>query len=217
MSEERIILNQNTSLVDVLDRVLDTGVVVEGNAMLSVADVDLVYLGLKLVLCSVDRLQTPPQASTPPPNPPAAPAPPEANASPAPHSPPAQGPTDMPQDLTSTSTSSGGRPTPPADGLALTNVESAPSDGLLPAPRQPVSENGLAQLVLALVELLRDLMERQAIHRMERGTLTDQQIEQLGDTFMRLEECLEELLTTFGLTREDLNLDLGPLGTLLER
>ena len=76
-------------------------------------------------------------------------------------------------------------------------------------------ERGLAQLVLTLVELLRQLMERQALHRMERGTLADEEIERLGETFMRLAERMDELKAEFGLQDEDLNLDLGPLGSLL--
>jgi hypothetical protein len=76
-------------------------------------------------------------------------------------------------------------------------------------------ERGLAQLVLTVVELLRQLMERQALRRVEAGGLDDEQIERLGRTLMLLEERMEELRETFGLTQEDLNLDLGPLGRLL--
>ncbi len=77
------------------------------------------------------------------------------------------------------------------------------------------AERGLAQLVLTVVELLRQLMERQAVRRMESGSLTDDQIERMGDTFMKLEQRMEELRDHFGLSAEDLNLDLGPLGKLL--
>jgi cob(I)alamin adenosyltransferase len=76
-------------------------------------------------------------------------------------------------------------------------------------------EQGLAQLVLTLVELLRQLMERQALRRMDQGTLTDEQIERLGETFMKLEQRMEELKREFGLEDRDLNLNLGPLGDLL--
>lgn len=76
-------------------------------------------------------------------------------------------------------------------------------------------EKGLAQLVLTLVELLRQLMERQALRRMEQGSLTDEQIERLGETFMKLESRMEELKEHFGLEDRDLNLNLGPLGDLL--
>jgi hypothetical protein len=76
-------------------------------------------------------------------------------------------------------------------------------------------EKGLAQLVLTLVELLRQLMERQALRRMEGGTLTDEEIERLGETFMKLEARMEELKKHFELEDRDLNLNLGPLGDLL--
>lgn len=73
-------------------------------------------------------------------------------------------------------------------------------------------EQGLAKLVLALIELLRQLLERQAIKRIDR--LTDEEIERLGVTFMKLEKKMDELVEIFGLTREELNIDLGPLGNL---
>jgi len=76
-------------------------------------------------------------------------------------------------------------------------------------------ERGLAGLVLTVVDLLRELMERQALRRMEGGTLTDEEIERLGQAFMKLNERMEELKTEFGLTEDDLNLNLGPLGNLM--
>jgi Gas vesicle protein K len=76
-------------------------------------------------------------------------------------------------------------------------------------------ERGLAQLVLTVIELLRQLMERQALRRVDGGTLSDEQVERLGRTFMELERRMAELREEFGLTEEDLNLDLGPLGRLL--
>jgi hypothetical protein len=76
-------------------------------------------------------------------------------------------------------------------------------------------ERGLAQLVLTIVELLRQLMERQALRRVEAGGLSDEQIERLGETLMLLSERMEELKHEFGLDERDLNLDLGPLGRLL--
>jgi hypothetical protein len=76
-------------------------------------------------------------------------------------------------------------------------------------------EKGLAQLVLTLVELLRQLMERQALRRIEGGSLTPDEVERLGETFMLLEQRMEELKETFGLEDDDLNLDLGPLGQLM--
>jgi hypothetical protein len=76
-------------------------------------------------------------------------------------------------------------------------------------------EKGLAQLVLTLVELIRQLMERQALRRIQCGSLTADEVERLGETFMLLEQKMDELKETFGLEDEELNLDLGPLGKLL--
>jgi hypothetical protein len=75
----------------------------------------------------------------------------------------------------------------------------------------------LMKLVLTIVELLRQLMERQAIRRVENGDVTEQQEEDLGMALMHLQEAMDELTEQFGLTAEDLNLDLGPLGPLLPR
>jgi hypothetical protein len=76
-------------------------------------------------------------------------------------------------------------------------------------------EQGLAKLVLTIIELLRQLMERQAMRRVENDTLSDEQLEELGLTLMKLEEKMEELKYIFGLEHEDLNIDLGPLGKLI--
>ena len=77
-------------------------------------------------------------------------------------------------------------------------------------------EQGLAKLVLTLVELLRRLLERQAIRRMEGGSLTDEQVEEMGLALMKLEQKIHELTHAFNLKPEDLNLDLGPIGKLLD-
>jgi hypothetical protein len=76
-------------------------------------------------------------------------------------------------------------------------------------------KQGLGKLVLTVVELLRELLERQAIRRMDAGTLTDLEVERLGSTFLQLSEQVEVLKVAFGLEDEDLNIDLGPLGKLL--
>ena len=76
-------------------------------------------------------------------------------------------------------------------------------------------ERGLAQLVLTIVELLRQLMERQALRRVDGGTLDEDQVERLGRTFMELDKRMAELREEFGLDEEDLNLNFGPLGNLL--
>jgi Gas vesicle protein K len=76
-------------------------------------------------------------------------------------------------------------------------------------------ERSLVTLVLTIVELLRQLMERQALRRVDQGSLTDDQIERIGSALMALEARMAELRNHFGLRPEDLNLDLGPLGPLL--
>ncbi|HVW44803.1 MAG TPA: gas vesicle protein K [Amycolatopsis sp.] len=76
-------------------------------------------------------------------------------------------------------------------------------------------ERSLVSLVLTVVELLRQLMERQALRRADHGDLSDAQIEAMGETLMHLDERMTELCEHFGLERRDLNLDLGPLGSLL--
>lgn len=78
-------------------------------------------------------------------------------------------------------------------------------------------EQGLARLVLSLVELLRRLLERQAIRRMEGGSLNDAKIEEMGQALMKLEAKVHEIAGAFGLRPEDLNLELGPLGNLLDK
>jgi len=72
-------------------------------------------------------------------------------------------------------------------------------------------QKSVAQLVLTIVEFLRKLMERQAVRRMESNTLTPEEVEAVGTALMRLEETVHELGSRFGLTPEDLNLDLGPI------
>jgi hypothetical protein len=76
-------------------------------------------------------------------------------------------------------------------------------------------KKGLGQLVLTLIKLLHELLEKQAIRRIDGGSLTDDEIEKIGYTLMRQSEEIENLCKEFGLENEDLNLDLGPLGKLL--
>ena len=76
-------------------------------------------------------------------------------------------------------------------------------------------EHDLAKLVLALIELIRRLLEKQALRRVEAGSLGEDDIERLGQTLLKLEQKMDELKTTFGVQDEDLNLNLGPLGDLM--
>jgi len=74
-----------------------------------------------------------------------------------------------------------------------------------------IVENGLAKLVLSIIELIRRLLEKQALRRMDAGTLSEEEIERLGTALMKLEEKMSDLKRTFGLTDSDLNLKLGPV------
>lgn len=81
--------------------------------------------------------------------------------------------------------------------------------------QQDTVEHDLARLVLSLIELVRRLLEKQAMRRMESGTLSDDEIERLGETFLKLDARMDELKEAFGLGDDDLSLNLGPLGELM--
>jgi len=76
-------------------------------------------------------------------------------------------------------------------------------------------EQGLAKLVLTLLELIRQLLEKQGMRRMDAGSLSDEEIERLGETFMKLEAKMDEMKKVFGLDGQELNINLGPLGNLM--
>ena len=95
---------------------------------------------------------------------------------------------------------------------ALTFADSVVPERISADPE--VVENGLAKLVMSIIELVRRLLEKQALRRMDAGNLTEEEIERLGTALMKLEEKMEELKRVFGLSDEDLNLSLGPVKTL---
>ena len=101
----------------------------------------------------------------------------------------------------------------------LSPAEEEKAGNAIPSPRITLDpenvKKGLGQLVLTVVELIRQLLEKQALRRIDSGSLTDQEVERLGLTFRGLNEQMEWLKQEFGLADEDLNLDLGPLGKLL--
>jgi gas vesicle protein GvpK len=109
------------------------------------------------------------------------------------------------------------QPMQPAAGLDTTVAELTALARALPdrinADPERV-EQGLARLVLTVIELLRRVLEHQAVRRMDGGSLTDQEIEQLGLALMKLSGRMDELKETFGLSDDDLSIDLGPLGEL---
>jgi len=95
---------------------------------------------------------------------------------------------------------------------ALTFTESVIPERISADPE--LVENGLAKLVLSIVELVRRLLEKQALRRMDAGTVSEEEVERLGSALMKLEEKMDELKRVFGLSDDDLNLKLGPVKTL---
>ena len=96
---------------------------------------------------------------------------------------------------------------------SVESIENAATSRINATPDN--ADHGLAQLVLTLIELIRKLVEKQAIRRVEGGSLSDEEIERLGETLMKLEMKMEELKQVFNLSDEDLNINLGPLGSLM--
>lgn len=175
-----ILHSQGTTLLDVLDRVIDKGVVVDGELILQVADIELVNVGLKLVLSSTERMKGLRSGKY----------------------------VLSKEELIREK----------AELKALEkNLERAVK--LVPATVNADSpqkaEHGLAKLVLTLVELIRKLMERQAMRRIAGGSLTSFEVERLGLTFAALERKMEELKQVFGIKDHELNLELGPIGDLM--
>jgi len=211
-SQELLVNQQRVTLLELLDRLLDKGVVAKGEIILSVAEIDLVYLNLGLLLSSVKTVEKArgigggsPSFFTGEDG--------EANK-------------DFfkeenpniewvkPPRVSSLGKGNGELANLPAGPLRLSEASKA---GIRPrANIDPNNvEKGLTKLVLTLIELLRKLMEKQAIRRMEAGFLTASEVERMGIAFQRLEEKMKDLKHIFNLKDEDLNLDLGPLGELM--
>ena len=143
------------ALVDLLDRLLGTGVVLAGDIVISLSGVDLVQVRLHALITTIRA--------------------------------------DM-------------------AGRSMTDSRSIPRR--LETDPESV-ERDLFKLVLTIIELVRQLMEKQALRRVDEGDLSDEQIEDLGTGLMHLEQAMEELKSRYDLTSQDLNIDLGPLGSLL--
>jgi Gas vesicle protein K len=99
-----------------------------------------------------------------------------------------------------------------AAGAALQAIARALPERINADPERV--EQGLARLVLTVIELLREVLEHQAIRRMDAGSLAEDEVERLGLALLKLNQRMDELKAIFGLTDEDLNIDLGPLGRL---
>jgi len=188
---------EHLSLAAALDRILQRGVAVQGNLTIGLAEVDLLYLDLRLLLGSVDAIwpDGPPPVAPINPNLPASPA--------SPSMPP---PSVAPSVLSETGSQKATQNTNGDLPIAL-NERRGP-DGSSTA-------QGLVRLVLTLVKLLHDVLERQAVRRMEAGRLTDTQIEDVGTAlFVQAQEILR-LQRQFGFSEKDLSLNLGvPNGAL---
>ena len=173
--------SNNVTLVDVLDKVLEKGAVINGDIVISVADVDLVFLGLRLILTSVSKAEEVSGKNL--------------------------GNHDnglTPEDM---------------DYIGKLQKEIRRAEENIPklidlgSPRK--TEQGLAKLILTLVELIRRLMEKEAYRRVKRGSLSSTEIQKLGLSLKAVKKKIEEIQMIFGIADEELNLDLGPLGNLM--
>ena len=173
--------NDNVTLVDALDKVLEKGAVINGDVVIRVADVDLVFLGLRLILTSVSKAE----------------------------------------ELSGEFFSSKDKEPTPEDIEYIERLhreikraeENIPKLIDLGSPKK--TEQGLAKLILTLVELIRKLMEKEAYRRVRGGTLSPIEIEKLGLSLKAVKKKVKEIQAIFGIEDEELNLDLGPIGNLM--
>ncbi len=186
---------ERVELADLLSHVLDKGVVLKGEVMLAVADIDLVRLDIGLLLTAVETAMRRGGGRPPLFGPlPGSPTSPRAE------------PSGGDQVVKALAPPSG------ASSAPLAEVAETLPPRLDADPEK--MENGLAKLVLTLIEVLRKVLEHQAVRRMEGGNLSAAEIERLGVALLRLNDKMQDMKGIFGLTDEDLQIDLGPLGTL---
>lgn len=173
--------SNNVTLADVLDKVLEKGAVINGDIVLRVADVDLVFLGLRLIITSISRAEelsgrgfnNPSEEFTP-------------------------------QDIEY------------IEGLQREirrTEQNIPR--LIDANNPGETEQGLAKLVLSIVELIRRLMEKEAFRRVKRGRLSQVEIQKLGLSLKAVKKKIKEIQAVFGIKDDELNVDLGPIGNLI--
>jgi Gas vesicle protein K/Gas vesicle protein len=198
VSVEDIFGGERLELSEVLNHILDKGVVLRGEVMLAVADIDLVRLDLGLLLSAVEAAMRHgtgggwlPSGATPP----------------APRRAIAPSGSTMESQVVESLDAPKGSTMAPLEAVA---------EGLPPRLNTDPDkmENGLAKLVLTLIEVLRKVLEHQAVRRMEGGHLSDEEVERLGVALLRLNDRMQDMKGTFGLTDDDLQIDLGPLGKL---
>jgi Gas vesicle protein K/Gas vesicle protein len=202
VSADNIFGDERLELSDLLSHVLDKGVVLKGEVMLAVADIDLVRLDLGLLLTAVETavrrdggIAGPERAGLLG----------------------AAGPRERPVIAPSGSTmeSQVVQTLDAPKNAAITPLETV-AEGFPPRLNTDPDkvENGLAKLVLTLIEVLRKVLEHQAVRRMEGGHLSDEEVERLGVALLRLNDRMQDMKGIFGLTDDDLQIDLGPLGKL---
>ena len=174
---------ERVTLIDALDKVIEKGAVLDGELAIRIADVDLIFIGLKLLITSISRAETMRKGEKS---------------------------FDRAQD----------KPTK-EDEEYIKNLEKEIEKAernlpkIIEASSPEKAEKGIAQLVLTLVKLIKDLMYREVKRRITKDNLSEVEIQKLGLTFKALDKKIEELRAVFGLSDEELNLDLGPLGNLL--
>lgn len=169
------IQTRKVNLIDAIDRVIDKGAYVDGEIALRIADIDLVFIGLRLLVTSISRVEQLRKEETAP----------------------------SEEDLIYIQKME----------EKLKNIE-ASLPRVIDATDPEKVEKGIAKLVLTLVEFIRQLLEREAVRRIDKGSLSDAKIQKLGLTFEMLKKKIEELKAVFGI-KEELNFELGPLGNLL--
>lgn len=179
-THERLYKSKKVTLLDALDRVIDKGAYVDGELVLRVADIDLVFIGLRLIVTSVsnaERLRNEGRMGK------------------------LANPT--PEDLANIRKLE----------QQLRNIE-ASIPKIIDAGNPEKAEQGIAKLVLTLIKLISQLLEREAVRRIDTGTLSEVEIQKLGLTFKVIEKKIQEMKMVFGV-KDELNLDLGPLGNLM--
>jgi len=173
--------NDNVRLVDALDKVLEKGAVINGEMVLRIADVDLVFLGLRLILTSISKAE----------------------------------------ELSGEVFYNENKKTTFEDikYIEMLQREIKKAEENIPklidigSPKK--TEQGLAKLILTLVELIRKLMEKEAYRRVKRGEFPPTEVQKLGLSLKAVKKKVKEIQAIFGIEDEELNLDLGPLGNLM--
>lgn len=178
-TSERPPIEERVTLIDALDKVLEKGAVLDGEVVIRIADVDLIFISLKLLITSISRSEELRKGG------------------------------QKVQVMTREN----------REYIRALENEIKKAEKNLPriieAANPEKAEKGIAQLVLTIVKLIKDLLYREAKRRITKGHLSEIEIEKLGLTFKALDKKIDEMKAIFGLEDEELNLDLGPLGNLM--